>query len=134
MLQHCGGRPPKPVELRAEELGRVGRVLIPSTRAIAIYADPRLDPFSAERSSTLAHEAAPYLANHRGKIARDDAETVAESTAFVVMDHFGVNTGQSTFAYVAGWAKDTAVLQRNLGWTPTTSSRGNHGRSPTQSS
>jgi len=64
---------------------------------------------------TLMHEAAHCLADHRpGVIDRADGETVAESVAFVVLQHYGVDTGDYTFPYVAGWAKDRAVLDRNL--------------------
>ncbi len=65
---------------------------------------------------TLMHEAAHCLADHHpGAIDRADGETVAESVAFVVLQHYGVDTGDYTFPYVAGWAKDRAVLDRNLG-------------------
>ena len=65
---------------------------------------------------TLMHEAAHCLGDHRlGAIDRADGETVAESVAFVVLQHYGVDTGDYTFPYVAGWAKDRAVLDRNLG-------------------
>ncbi len=65
---------------------------------------------------TLVHEAAHCLADHRpGAIDRADGETVAESAAFVVLQHYGVDTGDYSFPYVAGWAKERAVLDRNLG-------------------
>lgn len=65
---------------------------------------------------TLVHEAAHCLADHRpGAIAVADGETVAESAAFVVLQHYGVDTGDYSFPYVAGWAKERAVLDRNLG-------------------
>jgi len=65
---------------------------------------------------TLVHEAAHCLADHRpGAIDRADGETVAESAAFVVLQHYGVDTRDYSFPYVAGWAKERAVLDRNLG-------------------
>ena len=68
---------------------------------------------------TLMHEAAHCLADHRpGAIDRADGETVAESVAFVVLQHYGVDTGEYTFPYVAGWAKDRVVLDRNLASDP----------------
>lgn len=67
-----------------------------------------------QRTKTLVHEAAHYLADHRGQVTREDAETVAESSAFVVLSHFGIDTGSYTFPYVAHWAQDKAVLRRNL--------------------
>jgi len=66
------------------------------------------------RTKTLAHEAAHYLADHRSHVDRADAETVAESAAFVVLAHFGIDAGAYSFPYVARWAKDRAVLKRNL--------------------
>ncbi len=67
-----------------------------------------------QRTKTLVHEAAHYLAEHRGQVTREDAETVAESSAFVVLAHYGIDTGSYSFPYVARWAKDNAVLRRNL--------------------
>ena len=58
--------------------------------------------------------AAQWPGNHRGSVARSDAETVAESSAFVVLSHFGIDAGAYTFPYVAHWAQDMAVLRRNL--------------------
>jgi len=39
---------------------------------------------------------------------------VAGSSAFVVLGHYGIDTGSYSFPYVARWAKDKAVLRRNL--------------------
>jgi hypothetical protein len=62
----------------------------------------------------LAHEAAHYLANHQNGDNRQDAEVIAESAAFVALDHFGINTENSTFSYVAGWAGDMTRIRANL--------------------
>ena len=43
-----------------------------------------------------------------------DAETIAESSAFVVLNHYGIDSSEYTFPYVAGWAEDLQVLKRNL--------------------
>lgn len=67
-----------------------------------------------QRTKTLMHEAAHFLADHRGQVTREDAETVAESSAFVVLAHYGIDTGRYSFPYVARWAEDKAVLRRNL--------------------
>jgi len=45
---------------------------------------------------------------------RRDAETIAESAAFAVGEHFGFDTGIRSFPYVALWAKDKKVLEQNL--------------------
>jgi hypothetical protein len=86
----------------------------PAKRAIAVRASATVSPFAIGPTKTLAHEAAHYLADHRGTVARDDAECVAEGAAYVTMHHFGLDTGATSFPYLAGWAKDRAVLRRNL--------------------
>jgi hypothetical protein len=43
-----------------------------------------------------------------------DVETVAESAAYVVLQHHGIDSSGYTFGYVAGWAEDRKVLNRNL--------------------
>ncbi len=55
-----------------------------------------------------------FVAEHRGLEPREHVETIAESTAFVVMHHFGIDTGSYSFGYVATWARDRKVLQHNL--------------------
>jgi hypothetical protein len=45
---------------------------------------------------------------------RQDAETVAESSAFVVLARYEIDAGSYSFPYVARWAEDKAVLKRNL--------------------
>lgn len=67
-----------------------------------------------QAAKTLAHEAAHAVAGNRGLEAREDAETVAESSAFVVLNHFGIDSSEYTFPYVAAWAANRKVLQRNL--------------------
>jgi hypothetical protein len=49
------------------------------------------------------------------RIPRQDAETIAESAAFVVGAHYGFDTGIRSFPYVALWARDKKVLEDNLG-------------------
>jgi len=83
----------------------------PDTREIGIRADLT----GVQELKTLTHEAAHLLADHRREgIAMVDAETVAESVAFVVLDHEGIDTSAYSVPYIAGWARDPAVVQRNL--------------------
>jgi antirestriction protein ArdC len=82
----------------------------PRRREIVLSRDIRGD----QEAKTLTHETAHYLADHRGDIDRGDAETVAESAAYVVMHHNGIDTGAYSFAYVARWATDMQVFRRNL--------------------
>lgn len=98
------------VRLSSEDTGRANGYYRPAQRLIAI--SDRLS--GNQRTKTLVHEAAHYLADHRGQVTREDAETVAESSAFVVLAHYGIDTGSYSFPYVARWAEDKAVLRRNL--------------------
>ena len=68
----------------------------------------------AQQLKTLAHEMAHYFTESVFGIPRADAETIAESVAFVVSAHWGFDTGSRSFSYVALWAKDKKVLERNL--------------------
>lgn len=45
---------------------------------------------------------------------RDGYKREPESSALVVLAHYGIDAGSYSFPYVARWAKDKAVLQRNL--------------------
>ncbi len=84
-------------------------------KAIVIRRGEAVDPMNVAKTKTLVHEAAHYVADHAPNLPKGDVETVAESSAFVVMDRFGLDTGAYSFPYVAGWAKNTDVLKRNLG-------------------
>lgn len=85
----------------------------PVHNRIVIRSDDT-SPFSITRTGTLVHEAAHREAGHRGHVDRRDAEAVAEGSAYVVLQHFGIDTGQKSFPYIAGWARDKDVLRRNL--------------------
>jgi hypothetical protein len=74
-----------------------------------------VDPLSVGKTKTLVHEAAHYVADHRGDLPKEDAETVAEASAFAVMQNYGLDTGGYSFPYIATWAKNRDVLKRNLG-------------------
>jgi len=65
----------------------------PARREIGIRSD--LTGISATK--TLAHEVAHFLADHRGNVAREDAESVAESAAYVTLAHFGLDTSGYSF-------------------------------------
>ena len=75
---------------------------------------PLVDPLNIQKTKTLAHEAAHFLAGHAGDIDRRDAEVVAESSAFVALERFGLRTDNYTFGYVASWAGDMARVRANL--------------------
>jgi hypothetical protein len=65
-------------------------------------------------TKTLTHETAHMVAGHTLGMDHRDVETVAESSAFVVLSHYGIETSGYSFPYVARWAKDRQVLKRNL--------------------
>ena len=68
-----------------------------------------------QATKTLAHELAHATcetSNCGGP--GTDAETIAESVAYVIGQHFGFDTGVRSFPYVALWGKDIKVLKRNL--------------------
>jgi len=69
----------------------------------------------AQQLKTLSHEVAHYHSEGVFLIPRHDAETIAESAAFVVGAHYGFDTGVRSFPYVALWARDKKVLEKNLG-------------------
>jgi predicted nucleic acid-binding Zn ribbon protein len=69
----------------------------------------------AQQLKTLLHESAHYYTEGVFHIPRADAETIAESAAFVVAAHYGFDTGVRSFPYVAIWAQDKKVLEQNLG-------------------
>jgi len=68
----------------------------------------------AQQLKTLLHEEAHYYSEGVFGIPRRDAETIAESAAYVVGAHYGFDTGVRTFPYVALWAQDEKVLKANL--------------------
>lgn len=65
----------------------------PGGREIGVRADLA----GVAELKTLAHETAHCLADHRSGVERRDAETVAESTAFVVLNHYGIDTSGYSF-------------------------------------
>ena len=104
------------VRLSSEEMhGHKRGYWHPEQRLIALRQTEERSPFALGLTRTLVHEAAHFLADHRGQVDRRDAEAVAEESAFVTMSHFGLDVGDSSFPYIAGWAKNKEILKRNLG-------------------
>jgi antirestriction protein ArdC len=99
------------VAVAIEDCGGSNGYYSPSHKRIVIHE--RLIG-TDQATKTLAHEAAHHVAAHHGALDRRDAETVAESAAFVVLHHFGLDTSDYTFPYVAGWAEERTVLKRNI--------------------
>jgi hypothetical protein len=83
-----------------------------------VVIDPEQSP--AMQTKVLAHELGHYFdptladapelyAAHRG-----DCEAVAESVAYVVAAHFGLDAGPSAIGYVTAWTKGDAERVRDL--------------------
>lgn len=94
------------------------------------YFDPRrrhvaldIDLDGDHATKTLTHEACHMVAGHTLGMDSRDVETVAESAAFVVLNHYGIDSSGYTFPYVASWAQDRTVLKRNLGAVQQTAHR-----------
>lgn len=85
------------------------------TTKTGIVISERLDS-DARRCVVLAHEighAHLHMADdydYRGH--RGEAETEAESIAFVFGDYFGVNSGTEPFHYIASWMPDAETLSK----------------------
>jgi len=71
-----------------------------------------------QMTKTLAHELGHHIARFDD---RAENECIAEGIAYVVCGHFGIDTGERSFPYVAGWAKDKTVLTNVLGTIRTAS-------------
>jgi len=98
------------VTLVWKETGRANGYYLPRTREIAIHHHLA----GIRELKTLVHEAAHFAADHCGGVRWEDAETVAEGAAYTVLSHFGLDTSGNSFGYVAHWARDMAVVRRNL--------------------
>jgi len=75
------------------DTGRVYGYYLPRTREIAVHRDLT----GVREVKTLVHEAAHFAADHHSGVQWKDAETVAESAAYVVLAHFGLDTSGYSF-------------------------------------
>jgi hypothetical protein len=57
-------------------------------------------------TKTLAHELAHALDPQLAQATIAEAETVAEGVAYLVLAHFGLDSSEYTFRYIAGWNGD----------------------------
>ncbi|CAN5555516.1 hypothetical protein BH23CHL5_BH23CHL5_06030 [soil metagenome] len=83
----------KGLTLTKEEPGRDRGYYRPATKTIALSKQGSGD----QQTKTLVHEAAHYLADHRGQVTRRDAETLVEVSAFMVLTHFALDTSGYSF-------------------------------------
>ena len=77
-----------------------------------IWVRPEEPP--AQQLKSLLHEFAHHYTESVFGIPRADAETIAESAAYIVGSHYGFDTGVRSFPYVALWAKDEKTLYANM--------------------
>lgn len=90
-----------PVRVRPIE-GTMRGFYEPLRRRITVREGMPLD----QMAKTAAHEIAHSILHHDPEVYaahRGDCELEAESVAFVVLNHFGVDSGGYSFAYVTGW-------------------------------
>lgn len=82
-------------------------------RPIEIVVDPLLP--KPHQAKTLGHEIGHSILHSRSQyqnhIPRSLAELEAESVAFVVLHHFGLDSSDYSFPYIAGWQKDEDALE-----------------------
>ena len=91
-----------------QPLGGANGVCRFGTHEIGI--DPKLS--SLHHAKTLAHEIAHSILHGPAQYTehRGDKELEAESVAFIVLDYFGLDSGDHSFAYVASWQADKDAL------------------------
>lgn len=71
----------------------------------------------AHACKTMVHEAAHSILHRDIEVYREhrgDCELEAESVAFVVLSHFGIDSGDYSFGYVASWSDGTDEAIKSL--------------------
>jgi hypothetical protein len=69
-----------------------------------------------QQLKTLIHEYSHYLLHAKGAEFEQEGshirEAQAEAVAYVVMNHFGYDTGSYSFGYIAGWSQDIHIMKQ----------------------
>lgn len=79
----------------------------------------------AQTLKTMLHETAHSILHSREAmeqrkqkglelVSHDSREVQAESIAYVISEHYGLDTSEYSFPYVANWASNTETLEKNL--------------------
>ena len=92
----------------AMTLGGANGVTDYASRSVRVRADVS----DAQADKTLAHELGHVLLHDPDGASwkvqcRGEKEVEAESVAYLIASHAGLDTAEYTFGYVAGWATDT---------------------------
>ena len=68
---------------------------------------------SIQKVKTLIHELAHHihLTKYFNDETRDIGEVMAESTAYVVCQHLGIDSGEYSFGYIKTWAKEPEIIK-----------------------
>lgn len=93
----------------------------PRTRQIRLRPNPM-----SQMTKTLAHELSHHVhIQYFGteSDSRSERETVAEASAYVVSQYFGLDSGDYSFPYLAGWAANRDQLKSQLSLIQKVSSR-----------
>lgn len=71
---------------------------------------------TTQQLKTLIHEYGHYLLHSKGARFEQEGsrikESQAEAVAYVVMNHFGYDTGKYSFGYIAGWSQDLNIMKQ----------------------
>jgi hypothetical protein len=80
---------------------------------IEIAINPHRSPL--HQAKTLAHELGHALLHcgerYTGHDPKSAVELEAESVAFITLHHFGIDSGEYSFGYIAGWNTDNANVE-----------------------
>jgi hypothetical protein len=71
---------------------------------------------TTQQLKTLIHEYNHYLLHGKGAKFEQEGSRIrkaqAEAVAYVVMNHFGYETGEYSFGYIAGWSQDINIMKQ----------------------
>lgn len=67
-----------------------------------------------QTAKTLVHEAAHWASNDQVTEDRRVVEPIVEGTAFVVLNHYGIDSSDYSFAYITGWTHGRDAFKSTL--------------------
>lgn len=103
---------PAPISFEEISSGAKGYYHIEENRIVV-----QQDMSEVQTVKTILHEAAHHALHSRqamkapgaGKKSRNQREIEAESVAYIVCQHFGIDTSDYSFGYLASWASDKEI-------------------------